>query len=1008
MFGFSLNHPMHVKKKSFKLGEVPLAFPEIAQTNLVWERVNGSAFKYSYYNGIWGDGTYWYTCGADEYPSTGLDLILTKWDSNGNVIWMKYYRGNGGATEEVGNDVWGDGTHIYTCGRTDKDGTTDMLINKWDTNGNIVWSNSWGGPGYDATSSIWGDPAGDIVFTCGHTTSGDSDASLVFWRTDTGEYYGDYTWGGPFDDICFSITGNEQGLYLCGRNGTGSGNSDLFLMKTDFFESWETSWNGDDDDGGAEIWLDGNDIYTCGFTESKGSGGKDLLLVKWREEGGGVTEMWNRTFGGFQDDQAYSVWGNNNYIYTTGKSDSYDEKLILLKWDKNGILIWSSTWEDPESSFRPTCGTNLMGDGDYIYTCGWVDYNFPFSMLYGNRMVLIKWNANPEQLDINLVTPQGVYATGSLIDVDILTEFIPLESATFDWLGDVNGPALWSEPYYQYIPSVEGSHTLHVHASTKSDFIYEDEYFTFIADIGPPEIEILTPTTNQIIKKGTIPSFDLRITEPNIDEIWYTLNGGPRYYISSDAGTFDENAWNSLDYGKVTVNFSVTDVLGGIGSDQVIIEKSSASLGLDNIIGLLIGITIVSMITIVPTVLAIKISKHKRYMRLLAPPESVGKFSIEFQANKGTIEITHKDEEMYKVEIDVHAPNKIRIIHPINEDALKSYLQDVNKINVRGKKRSPNKDKDKKYEKYSEMEELMKVGEMYYSACIPTEIQEELESTSLKTFELRLETDFLQYPWEIFHDGKQFMGLEYNLGRIIVLDPKKRHRIKYPDFGVRNGVTFLIIGDPEENLPWAKSEAKFLRDELKKIEGVDVTCLFGQEANSRDIGKAFLEGYDFIHYCGHAGFDTDKPHESGICLSDRLFKAYEIKNIKMKKPPILAFINGCESSKVLGVKDAPYENQVSGLASSFYQKGINYIGSLWKVDDKVASNTALKFYFDFLEGYPMGESLRNARNYAYITFNKENSTWASYVLYGDPTLKLRREEEIKEDKKSKGKIKKKK
>ena len=85
----------------FDIGEDNLSLLNNAQTNLIWERVNGTSMKYYYYNGIWGDGTYWYTCGANEYPSTGLDLILTKWDSSGNIMWIRTYNGNGGDSTEV-------------------------------------------------------------------------------------------------------------------------------------------------------------------------------------------------------------------------------------------------------------------------------------------------------------------------------------------------------------------------------------------------------------------------------------------------------------------------------------------------------------------------------------------------------------------------------------------------------------------------------------------------------------------------------------------------------------------------------------------------------------------------------------------------------------------------------------------------------------------------------------------------------------------------------------------
>ena len=901
------------------------------------------------------------------------DIFAQRIDQDGNLLWLNETEVCTESSPQNDLQIINDGQGGLIITWEDSRGISDIYAQKLDSNGNVLWAPNGvlvcNEEEQQLEPQLCGDGLGGVIITWYDYRDGIANIDIYAQRINSG---GTVLWNSNGSIV--NVENNEQwNCKIC-----SDGNGGAIVTWYDFrsgidYDIYAQKINSN----GNRVWLssgipicieDGYQYYPeiC----SDGFGG---AVIAWIDLRGLDTDIYSQRI----DASSNTYWSSGGTPVTVAGGNQEDVQLIPDNF--GGVVL---TWEDARGA-----------DKD----------------IYSQRL-----KENPI-VTINSPVSQALFSyTAPSFNVEYLVS--DLDDMWYTVNGGTNNPIITNGSISQSIWNSLGNGTVTI--QFYADDVYGTEGYSEVVvhkDILGPSITINDPENNQEFK-DIIPSYSITVEDGNLDTVWYTLNGGPEIIVAkgtpivSVSKPIDEEAWNALNEGSVTIQFHANDTLGNPATpkERVIHKSVTISSGLDNIIRLLIIITIASIIIIVPTVLAIVILKHKRYMRLLVPPKSVGKFSIGFQENKGTIEITHEDEEMYKVEIDVHAPNIIPgIIHPINEDALKSYLQDVNEINTRGKKRGPNKDKDEKYEKYSEMEELMKVGEMYYSACIPTEIHEELESTSLKTFELRLETDFLQYPWEIFHDGKQFMGLKYNLGRIIVLDPKKRHRIKYPDFGVRNGVTFLIIGDPEENLPWAKSEAKFLRDELKKIEGVDVTCLIGQEANSRDIGKALLEGYDFIHYCGHAGFDKDKPHKSGIYLSNRLFKAYEIKNIKMKKPPILAFINGCESSKVLGVKETPYENQVSGLASSFYQKGINYIGSLWKVDDKVASNTALKFYFDFLEGYPMGESLRNARNFAYITFNKENSTWASYVLYGDPTLKLKREEEIKEDKKSKGKIKKK-
>ena len=154
---------------------------------------------------------------------------------------------------------------------------------------------------------------------------------------------------------------------------------------------------------------------------------------------------------------------------------------------------------------------------------------------------------------------------------------------------------------------------------------------------------------------------------------------------------------------------------------------------------------------------------------------------------------------------------------------------------------------------------------------------------------------------------------------------------------------------------------------------------------------------DFIHFTAHA--DTiGEEHveengetivEKGIRLGDNVLTAKDIEKMRPGRPPILAFINACES----GQEKEWYDDRASGLATSFLKKGINFIGTMWYVWDTVAFKTAFSFYSEFLRGKPIGESLKRAKEAAYDSFKEKHLGWASYILYGDPNYSL----EIKED-----------
>ncbi len=100
------------------------------------------------------------------------DLFLVKYDTNGNVVWAKSAGGYGGdRATSVALDASGnifvagffDGADI-TVGSTTLTnlGYSDLLLIKYDANGNVQWAISAGGKGDDAVTSIATDAPGNV------------------------------------------------------------------------------------------------------------------------------------------------------------------------------------------------------------------------------------------------------------------------------------------------------------------------------------------------------------------------------------------------------------------------------------------------------------------------------------------------------------------------------------------------------------------------------------------------------------------------------------------------------------------------------------------------------------------------------------------------------------------------------------------------------------------------------------------------------------------------------
>ena len=95
---------------------------------------------------------------------------------------------------------------------------------------------------------------------------------------------------------------------------------------------------------------------------------------------------------------------------------------------------------------------------------------------------------------------------------------------------------------------------------------------TFEGDITPPSITINTPNSNDLFGT-TAPNYNLTVTDVNIDSIWYSLDGGTTNSTPvSDIGTIEQNMWNSLLNGTVTIRFYANDTLGNTDYEEVTVR----------------------------------------------------------------------------------------------------------------------------------------------------------------------------------------------------------------------------------------------------------------------------------------------------------------------------------------------------------------------------------------------------------------------------------------------------
>ena len=374
--------------------------------------------------------------------------------------WLASYTGTGtggnyadkNATDKFGN--------LIVAGRTSSN-STDYLILKYNSSGNLLWSQSYNGidNSTDWLSDLILDDSGNVYIT-GSSKEGAANG-YYNWLTIKYSPDGELRWKKNLDwtmhkeDIAYSITlDNDRNILVAGYGWAlpeGYQNFDIVVAK--YNNNGEVLWTRSfgstayhSDWGYSVVTDDSGCAYVSGYSyENK------IVTIKYDENG---NNLWEKEYPRMNGEYVYPLYSKidmqNNIIVNGYYQVSGQSNFVTLKYDRNGNLKWDRVFDNPdgESDYSHSIYTdensNIYIAGSTQITANYYDFLFLKYSPNGDTLLKKTYDNGIGESDIanSLVVDsfENVYLTGSTYSVINNSDFLTIK---YNALGDL----IWIKEY---------------------------------------------------------------------------------------------------------------------------------------------------------------------------------------------------------------------------------------------------------------------------------------------------------------------------------------------------------------------------------------------------------------------------------------------------------------------------------------------------------------------------------------------------------------------------------
>lgn len=274
-------------------------------------------------------------------------LLVSGLSIRAQIAFEKTY---GNSQEEHGEGIvqLADSSYVVV-GSTSSFGdlSTDLLLVRIDSSGNVMWSKAKGGSNVDRGMEIIHTSDGNLAMVGFTNSYGSGGYDVYFLKTN---YDGNTllwkTFGGTDWDLAYSLTETSDGGFVIGGEtySSGAGANDAFLLKIDALGDsvWSQTYGGTGSDiaWSVEEAMNG-DLLFAGETNSFGVGMRDAWIQRLDNLG---NVIWSQTYGDTDDDVGTDVaeMDNGNIMFT-----------------RNTIVPGNTYWSAKQSKINPTNGLQM-------------------------------------------------------------------------------------------------------------------------------------------------------------------------------------------------------------------------------------------------------------------------------------------------------------------------------------------------------------------------------------------------------------------------------------------------------------------------------------------------------------------------------------------------------------------------------------------------------------------------------------------------------------------------